>query len=167
MRFLAAAALGLALLGLGACTPPMKEYAYPAWGFAAAFQSDPVVTDEPASADGSRPHTLLVEASSGGRDFAVTATDASQASNSPDEMLSQAPQLVANSMGGTVDTTTYVATGAVVGREVRINKAGKPMMVLRVFVSNGRLYQVGAASVLGLGDPAVKTFLDSFRLTAK
>ncbi|HZZ37273.1 MAG TPA: hypothetical protein VFE03_16240, partial [Caulobacteraceae bacterium] len=43
MRIITSAAIAAALLVLAACSPPPpKEYAYPAWGFAAAFRAAPV-----------------------------------------------------------------------------------------------------------------------------
>lgn len=163
MRFRHLAAAGL-VLGLAACQPPLKEYAYPAWGFAASFPASPKVTDQPASADGTSPHSLIVETTVAGRDFAATAADASASDKTPDQILADAPPLVAKGLGGEVTSTTYVATGGVTGREVRFSKDGKPFMVMREYVAQGHLYEIGATSILSLDDPAVKAFLNSFKL---
>jgi hypothetical protein len=170
MRLVAVAVLGLALVGLAACSPPPKEYAYPAWGFAASFSEKPQETDQPAPADGANARTFLAETNSGGHDLVVSVTDAAEAANSADEILSKTPQLIADKLGGEVSKTTYFATGdqgQVMGREVEITKGGKPAMLLRIFVANGRIYQIAGTSLLGFDDPVVKRFLDSFRLTAK
>ena len=88
-----------------------------------------------------------------------------------DQILTLTPQEVAKSLGGEVSKTTYFATtgdaGQVMGREVQITKDGKPAMLMRVFFTNGRIYQAAGTSPIGFDDPTVKTFLDSFHLTGK
>ena len=56
---------------------------YPAWGFAASFPGPPKETDHPASDDGAKAHTVLVETVTGGHDFIVTVSDASRAVRNP------------------------------------------------------------------------------------
>jgi hypothetical protein len=162
MRITLAAAFAL-ILSLGACSPPATVYSYPAWGFAASFPDVPKVTDTPAPADGSQGHTFLVESSVSGRDFAVTVADASQSPNPPDKILDDARDLVGTAMGADAKTQAYVAMGQVTGREIRYSKGGKPLLVMREFVTNQKLYEVGGASILGLDDPSLKSFLDSFK----
>jgi hypothetical protein len=168
MRIVISTVLATALLALSACAPPpLKEYAYPAWGFAASFPGQPAATDTPTSADGVHPHTLQLESKVGGHDFVVAATDASASTKSDDEILSEVPAAIAQGIGGTVTSTTYVATGQVVGREVLIDKPGQQTMRMRIYVSGKRLYQVGAQSMLGPQDPEIVEFLDSFHLLGK
>jgi hypothetical protein len=70
-------------------------------------------------------------------------------------------------MGGEVGPETYASTGeGVLGREYAITKDGKPYATIRAFLANGRFYEIGAQSPLGPDDPAVKGFLDTFRITA-
>ena len=74
MRIFRTVVLTVAMSAAWACTPvpPLKEYAYPSWGFAVSFRGPPKVTDSPAASDGSTVHTLLVESSLAGlRDAAV------------------------------------------------------------------------------------------------
>jgi hypothetical protein len=162
-------ALVAALVVLGGCMPsvrPLKEYSYPAWGFAVSLPAAPVVTDTPASADGVHPHTLMLEVRDAGHDYVVAATDASQTTKSDDEILNTVPGKVAEAGGATVSMTTYVATGAVVGREARLDKPGQAPLQLRVFVAGKKLYQVSAQSTHGLKDPETARVLDGFRLLA-
>jgi hypothetical protein len=159
------AATGLALAVLAACSKPtLKEYGFPALGFAATFPAAPKVTDTPASADGSSPHTVVVEANAGGYDFAVNVIDASQATESTDEMLAAAPQAVAQAAELDVGPSTNTAVGRFAGREVRFDKAGKPAMLMRFFFVGDRFYEVSGNSPKGPTDPSVKAFLDSFHV---
>ena len=166
MRRLAPFAIVLVAFGVAACdAPPMKEYAYPAWGFAASFWSPPKVTDVPASA--SEPHYLLVDREQAGRQFAVYAGEGLHADATIDAVGPDAAQRFAKAMGGEVGPMTYASTAAgVLGREFEIDRNGKAYADVRVFIANGRFYEVGAQSVLGPDDPAAKDFLDSFRITA-
>jgi hypothetical protein len=165
MRPTTLAMVALAGLALAACSKPKpKEYDYPAWNFGASFEGAPKVTDTPASKDGTSPHNLLVESNVGGHDFSVNVTDASSASTTPDEMLNATPDALAKGMGIDVGATTYAATGTVMGREVRFDKEGKPVMLMRVFVAGNYLYEISANSTKGVTDPASKAFLTSFHL---
>jgi hypothetical protein len=160
---IAIATAGLCL-ALAACSPT-KEYDYPAWGFAASFPAPPTVTEVAALIDGTRPHAISLDNFVGGkRTFEVQAAEATGADASPDEFLAAVPQRTAQSVSGEVTSTTYVATGAVTGREVRISKDGKPFEVMRAYAANGHLYVISVISTPSLDDPAVKSFLDSFKL---
>ena len=59
---------------------------------------------------------------------------------------------------------TYAAVGRINGREVRFDKDGKPVMLMRFFFASDKFYEVNAYSSKGLTDPRVKAFLNSFRL---
>jgi hypothetical protein len=156
-----AAALALAL---GACKPPpAKEYVYPAWGFAISFWSPPKVTEFPANAQ--ELHHLTVESDTAGRQFAAFAGDGIKPDTSIDDIGRDAADVMAKQMGGEVDSASYASTAAgVTGREYKITKNGKPFATIRAFVANSHFYEVGAQSLLGPDDPAVKDFLDSFRI---
>ena len=170
MRIVSSAVLAAILLAMAACSPPpapLKEYTYPAWGFAVSLPAEPKVIDIPASADGAHPHRLQIDAPLPGYDFLVSAADGSASTKTDDEVLSQVPDLVAQGAGGTVTSRTYVATGQVVGRDVLIDKPGQTTLRMRVYVSNKHLYQVAAQSTRGPKDPQVEAFLDSFRLLGK
>jgi hypothetical protein len=154
----------LLALALAACkAPPTKEYAYPAWGFAISFWSPPTVTETPESAE--QLHHLGVESDQAGRQFAVFAGEGIKPDTSIDDIGRDAAQVMAKTMGGEVGTMTYASTAAgVVGREYAITKNGKPYATMRAFVANSHFYEVGAQSLLGPDDPAVKEFLGSFRI---
>ena len=156
----------LALAVLAACSspPPLKEYAYPGWGYAASFRATPKETDYPASPDGAKRHTFLVESSLAGRDDLVNVVDGSGSTKSEDQALSDAPAALASYVGGTLGPITYVATGKVVGREFLLNRPGRPAARVRVFVANQHLYEIIAQSALGPDDPETSSFLGSFRL---
>lgn len=166
MRTFALVGTALALIAIASCAPPPapKEYAYPDWGFAAAFQAQPKVTETKASADGSQPHMLMVEAKAAGHDFAVTAIDASSATGTPEQILDYAPQTFAKASDFDVGATTKITLGPVSGREIRFEKDFTPTMLMRIFVAGGRFYEVTADTPKGVNDPQVKGFLDSFRL---
>jgi hypothetical protein len=156
-----AASLALA----GCAVPPLKEYAYPAWGFAVSFRNPPVVTDTPGSADGTAAHTFLVESNAAGRDFLVLVIDGSRSTKSDDEALNDAPANLAKSVNGQLGPITYAAVGAVTGREFILNRAGRPAGKVRIFVANKRLYEIIGQSSLGPDESEVGEFFDSFRLT--
>jgi hypothetical protein len=166
MRAPRAVAALLAATALASCMPgppATKDYAYPAWGFKAAFQAPPTETAQPASADGTTPSAYLVEASAGGRDFAVWAADVSKANVTLDELASSASDHVAKGLGATAGIPAYAATGGgVEGREYAFTKDGKWQASMSVFLAGGRFYEVIAKSALGEDDPAVKNFLFSF-----
>jgi hypothetical protein len=163
--FAYAAGLALALTTLIACKPPpWKVYGYPAWGFAAAFRTPPRLTETQASPKDNQPHAFQAEGSAGARDLVVAVTDASGTTKTADQVLSEVPVAMAQAAGGTVRNVTYAATGKVVGREFLIDKAGQPSQRVRIYFANGKLYQIVAASPLGVDDPEVTGFLGSFRL---
>jgi hypothetical protein len=164
MRFIGSAVLATMLLALTACSvPPLKTYAYPAWGFSISLRSAPAVTLQPATTSGGPAGGIKVESNAAGRDFVVSVADGSASGKSDDEILSQFPQFLAQ--GGKLTSQTYVATGAVTGRELLIDKPGQETQRVRIFVSHKRLYEIDAQSSLGPQDSEVTTFLDSFQLT--
>lgn len=166
MRIIPAVVVAAALAALAACSvPPLKEYAYPAWGFAISFRAPPTVVDTPASASG--PHRLVATLTDAGRAYDLSVTDASASAKSDDAVLGELPQSMAQGVGGTLGPITYVATGAVVGREFKVDKPGQATARVRIFVSHRRLYEIVAQSTLGPDDPEVTTFLASFRLLDK
>ena len=166
MRIVRTLGLTLAVTVASACSspPPLREYVYPAWGYAASFRAQPKETDYPASADGTKRHTFLVESTLAGRDDLVNVVDGSGSPKSEDQALSDAPAALASYVGGTLGPITYVATGKVVGREFVLNRPGRPPARVRVFVSNQHLYEIIAQSALGPDDPETSSFLSSFRL---
>jgi hypothetical protein len=166
MRRFAIVVLGLALAAAAACSQPPKPTAYanPQWGFGATFPGPPKVTETAASA--TQAHSVLVEANVDGRDFAVNVLDATGAEGAPSEILDRAQQVLAQSQELDVGSNTPVTLGDITGREVRFDKDGNPVMLARLFMINGRLYEVNANSAKGTTDPAVKAFLDSFHLVA-
>ena len=167
MRIVRTVVLTLAMSAVWACrpVPPLKEYAYPSWGFAVSFRGAPKETDYPASSDGTKAHTFLVESSLAGRDELVNVIDGSGSSKSEDQALSDAPATLASDVGGTLGPITYAATGKVIGREFLLNRQGRPPAHVRVFVANKHLYELIAQSPLGPDDPEITDFLALFRLT--
>ena len=167
MRRLAAAAIVLAALAaLAACkAPPMKEYVYPKWGFAASFWAPPEVTETPPAPG--RPHGLELESKEAGRDFVVSVGEGVKPGITIDDMGPAYARKAAQAMGAEVGPETYASTGeGVLGREYLLKKNGQPYFTIRSFLANGRFYEIGAQSPLGPDDPAVKYFLDTFRITA-
>jgi len=165
MRKIEIVAAGLAIFALGSCSKPtFKEYYYPDLNFAATFQAPPKVTVTPAAKDGATPASTLVDSDAFGLDFAVNVIDASSATESTDEMLDAAPDAVAQARSMDVGPRTYAAVGRINGREVRFDKDGKPVMLMRFFFASDKFYEVNAYSSKGLTDPRVKAFLNSFRL---
>jgi hypothetical protein len=155
-----------ALAALAACrAPPLKDYAYPKWGFVADFPAPPEVT-ETAAAPG-RPHALLLESKDAGRDFVVSVGEGVRPDVTIDQIGPDYARRAAKAMGGEVGPESYASTGqGVLGREYAITKDGKPFATIRAFVANDRFYEIGAQSLLGPDDPAVKNFLDLFRITS-
>ena len=153
-------------VGLVACAPvpDMKEYAYPAWGFAISFRGDPKVTDTPAAADGSNRHALLVQLNLAGRDNLINVIDGTGSTKSEDQALDDAPAVLAKAAGGTMGPLTYAASGQAKGREFLLNKPGRQPARVRIFVWKQHLYELISESSLGPDDPETKAFLDSFRL---
>jgi hypothetical protein len=167
MRIIPAVVLAGALAALAACSvPPLKEYAYPAWGFAISFRAPPTVTDIPASPDGARPHKMVATLTDAGRAYDLSVTDVSVSTKSDDVFLGEIPRSMAEGVGGALGPVTYVAAGQIVGREFKVDKPGQATARTRVFVTHRRLYEIVAQSTLGPDDPEVTTFLDSFRLLA-
>jgi hypothetical protein len=167
MRKSAAVVLGLVTAAAAACSGPAPKptpYANTAWGFGATFQAPPKVSETAASA--TTAHSILVEANAGGDDFMVNVIDATTATADPDTILNNDPQVRAQAMDVDVGSVTNTTVGDINGHEARFDKDGKPVMLMRVFYINGRLYEVSANSEKGPTDPAVKAFLDSFHLVA-
>ena len=145
--------------------PPLKEYVYPAWGFAASFWAPPEVTETPAAPG--RPHALLLESKQAGRDFLVSVGEGVRPDITIDEIGPDYARKAAQAMGAEVGPEVYASTGqGVLGREYLLKKNDQPYFTLRAYLANRRFYEIGAQSVLGTDDPAVKDFLDSFRITA-
>jgi hypothetical protein len=72
----------------------------------------------------------------------------------------------AKSLDAELGPETYASTGeGVLGREYAFTKNGRPFATMRAFLANGRFYEIAAQSPLGPDDPAVKGFLDTFRIT--
>jgi hypothetical protein len=154
-------------LAVGGCkpAPPFKEYAYPAWGFAARFWAAPKVTETPAAPG--RPHSLMLESDEAGRDFVVSVGEGVRPGVTIDDMGPEYARRAAKAMGVDVGPENYASTGeGVLGREYALVKNGTPYATMRAFLANGRFYEIGAQSGLGPDDPAVKGFLDTFRITA-
>ena len=167
MSGLAARLLVATALALAACkpAPPLKEYAYPAWGFAARFWAPPQVTETPAAPG--QPHSLMLESKQAGRDFVVSVAEGVRPDVTIDAIGPDYARRATKAMDVEVGPQTYAATGqGVLGREYALLKSGKPYAAIRAFLANGRFYEVAAQSVLGPDDPAVKDFLDTFRITA-
>ena len=161
------AALALALLAGCGGPPPAKYYYYPAWGFSVALPSPPKVTQTP---DG--PHglaSIAVADEAGADDFAVSAGDLGDTKDL-DQIADMAAPAVAKAVGGEVGPRTYVATvqttNQAMGREITINKDGRPFMTLRIYVVGNRFYQLVGRTTFGPDDPATKAFLDSFTIIA-
>ncbi|MFI4973206.1 MAG: hypothetical protein ACHP84_01555 [Caulobacterales bacterium] len=164
MRRRVAMVLTAALLAVAACSvPPMKEYAYPRWGFAVSLRAAPRVTERAASTTPTLAAAIKVQLSQAGRVYTATASDISTYTGGDETMLGMVPRAMAGA-DGAVSTVTYVATGKVVGREAIVERKGQDRQRVRVFVQGKRLYSISAQSVLGPDDPEVTEFLDSFRL---
>jgi hypothetical protein len=159
-----AAAGLLALAACGSHAPTPTPYANSAWGFGATFPGKPTVTETQASA--TQAHSLLVEANVGGEDFAVNVLDATGAEGDPSDIMDRAQKVLADAQDLDVGASTPVTIGDLTAREVRFDKDGKPVMLTRLLMINGRLYEINANSQKGPSDPAVKAFLNSFHLVA-
>ena len=73
-------------------------------------------------------------------------------------------QRFAERQGYEVGATTDVTVGTVSGHEVQLMKDGRPAMIVREFVTNNPpLSNWATTSVLGVDDPAIKAFLNSFK----
>jgi hypothetical protein len=161
MRAIMSAVLAVTLLSAAACSPPaLKEYAYPAWGFAVSLRAAPTQTE--TAAQSGRPAGLKVVSVNAGRSFVIEVADGSASAKSDETILREFPQTLAQ--GGTLTSQTYVAAGPVTGRELLIDRPGEPTQRVRVFVSHRRLYALSARSPLGPKDPETEAFFSSFRL---
>lgn len=161
------ALVSLGALALAACkpAPAMKEYAYPAWGFAASFWAPPQTVEAPPGPG--RPHMLMLESKQAGRTFALSVREGVRPGVDIDQIGPALAGQAAQAMGGERGVMTYTSTAqGVLGREFAFTKDGKPLATVRTYLANGRFYEIAAQSVLGPDDPAVKDFLDSFRITA-
>jgi hypothetical protein len=166
MRIITAGALGLSLLALAACSPPQwKEYDYPAWGFGVSFQAQPSVTETPGTANA--PHSFQAEATQDGVDLVVIAIDSQAAGKSDQALLADIPDEMVRSSGGTVKSLVNAAAGTLAGREITIDHGSDPTERARVFVLNGRVYQVITQTPQDSDSTAGAKFLDSFHLLAK
>ena len=159
----------LAVLALAACGPPpsprLVERDYPAQGFKAAFPDAPKETAAAGSPDGSAPPSFMVESSGPKRDFGVWSADVSRSGETLDDLASNGSEHVAKGLGGQLGVRAYAATAeGVDGYEYPLMKAGKWYGVMRVFLANGRFYEVIAESAYGEDDPAVTDFLGSFHV---
>jgi hypothetical protein len=97
----------------------------------------------------------------------VNVTDASQATATGDDMLNNAPAAVGNAQGLDVGATRNVSLGGRTGREVRFDKDGKPVMLMRLFFAFPNFYEVSATAPAGAADPDAIAFLNSFHLLHK
>jgi hypothetical protein len=157
----------IALAACGAPAPKPTPYTNADWGFGATFPGAPKVTTTAASA--TQAHSLLVRAVVGDEDMAVNVIDATGAEGMPSEILDRAQSVIADDQQldvGANSPTPLGASSSIVGREVRFDKDGKPVMLSHLFMINGKLYEVNATSAKGVADPWVKQFLDSFHLVA-
>jgi hypothetical protein len=163
-----AVAAGLVALSLASCSPPPKQYDYPAWGFSAAFPDPPKLTETPAAPDGSQGHSLLVASDTNLHQFEVYTIEQPTPGQSIDEFADAAGPIVAHSLGGEVESHTYVATvqltDQAMGREILIIKHDKPLVKMRVYIVGAKYYQIVARSAFGPSDPAAVAFLDSFKI---
>jgi hypothetical protein len=160
---------GFMALSLASCTQaPMKDYAYPAWGFRASYPAPPKITDTPAAADGSSARTFVAATVTGGRDFGVSVNDASGSTTDIDALTDVLIPMMSKGFDAVAGTRAYVATAdGVLGREVVFSKNGRPYIDVRMFLANDKFYAVTASSDLGLDDPALKDFIISFHITGK
>jgi hypothetical protein len=167
MRFRPGFAAGLMALGLASCAPaPMRDYAYPVWGFSASYPAPPKLTDTPAAADGSSARTFVAETVSGGRDFGVSVNDATGSTKDIDALTDALIPMMTKGFDAVAGAKAYAATAeGALGREVLFSKNGRPYMDVRMFLANDRFYVVTASSNFGMDDPALKAFMASFRIT--
>jgi hypothetical protein len=162
MRTVSILTCGFALVALAACSPAPKPYTNAAWGFGASFRGPVKVTDTPAA--NGNPASFQAESTAGGRQYVIAVTDTSLAGKTPDQILAEAPQATADASGGTLQPATNVTAGKVAGREFVIKHKDAPTERDRVFVSNGKLYQLTTQSPHGEADSETTQFLTSFHL---
>jgi hypothetical protein len=147
--------LAVAALALAACSrpAPWKEYAYADQQFAVAFPAPPK--------SGKELGPLLTEMNDGKMDFGVTAACNIPPDADPANILASATQRTAEN--GHVHDTTMIALSGATGRQMLIDQANGPTVTQRLFVRNGCLYVIFAASKDGPNSEAVTRFLSSFR----
>lgn len=162
MRLIPAAAVVACALLLTSCAKPWKPYSYPAWGFAVSYRDPPTVTDTPASPKDGTPRTFRVEGVQGGRDLVVEVEDASASTKTPAQMLSEVPDEIVTSSGGTITAHANVTVDGVTGRDVTIDRGGQPTMRVQVFVANNKLYQLNTQTTTEGDDKEIDQFLASF-----
>ncbi len=166
MRIITAGALSLALLALTACSKPQwKEYDYPAWGFGVSFQAQPAVTDTPGTAN--TPHSFQAQATQDGVNLVVIAIDSQAAGKSDQDLLADIPDEMVRGSEGTVKSLVNATSGKLVGRDITIDHGADPTERARVFVLNGRVYQVITQTPQDSDAATATKFLDSFHLLAK
>ena len=166
MRTITAAVLALSLLALSACSKPQpKEYDYPAWGFGVSFPGAPTVTETPASA--TAPHSMQAEATQDGVDLVAIAMDSQAAGKSDQDLLAAVPDEMVRGSGGTVKALVKATSGTLVGSDITIDHGADPTERARVFVLNGRVYQVITQTPQDADATTATKFLDSFHLLAK
>ena len=164
--FVALLAAGAVIAALGACNAsPPKEYAYPAWGFAVSFWSPPKVAEQ-SPAPG-QPHSLMLNTEGVGREFGVLVEEGVRPDVTIDQIGPFFARNTAQPMDGDVGPMTNVSTAqGAPGREFAVTQYGRPLATIRTFLAHDRFYEIVAKSEVGPGDPAVKAFLGSFRITA-
>ena len=168
MRIHRPLAAALVLLALAGCDrPPAKEYDYPAWGFAATFKTPPRVKESPAKADGT-PRGFTVIEDEGADDFSIYVGEVGPTPKTIDQVADIGAPILAKAVGGDVGSRTSVATAPTetqaIGRKVSITRNGQPFLELRIFLVNGRYYQVAGRTSSGPQDPDAQAFLDSFHI---
>jgi len=160
----ALAVAGACCLALGACSPPMREYQYPVYGFAISFPSPPKETDQPSDGK-SGPRIILESTAAGGRDFVIETYDLrSYFAYASKDVMASAVQENADKLGGVVSSETPISTSSYSGRQYQLSKNGKPTTVLREFLAGSKFFIVAAASDIGPNDPAIDAYFNSFRL---
>jgi hypothetical protein len=158
------AILALALVGACIPHPQMTAYDYPALGFSVSFPAPPDRNDVPGSEN--QPAMTTIGAKTDLRDFAVTVSEVADPSRSLDSLADEATARMAKALGGE-SSMTYAATPeGLLGREVAVDRDGKRLAKIRIYLAGGRLYILVAESSLGEADPAVDDYLTSFHATA-
>ena len=168
MRAVVAAGLAVSLLALAGCSSKpaqWKVYDYPAWGFGVSFKTPPTVTETPASAQST--HSFQAEAQQGEIDLVVIAEDSQAAGKTDAQILADIPDEMVSAAQGTYKSSGNVTVGKAAGRDLVIDRGANPTEHARVFVVNGRVYQVITQTPPG-DDPAdANKFLESFHFLAK
>jgi len=145
----------MAALALAACShpSPWKEYVYADQHFAVAFTAPPKAGKEMGP--------FLAEMNDGKTDLGVTAACNLPPGANPAQLVDSATERTREN--GTVHDITAITLGQTAGRQMLVDQASGPTVTQRVFVKNGCLYLVFAASKDGPKSEAVTRFLDSFR----